>query len=157
MAQRFLTSMERCAECDFRVMEVITMLKRVAEKGVSRTRYMLVDSHWETLRDVQDNMDDFVDNIVKVNKMNDKDSKKMEESARLFEENLESLFRMISSTSNSNVLQKLSLSLKKALLLMAMDRYDGNRQAICNALGLTLTQLEEEIVRCGLNRFDKAA
>lgn len=157
MARRFLFPAERSIDCDFKVMEVVFTRDRIEEKGVTRTRYLLVDSHWETLLDVQENMDDFISIALKVNRMNEKERKKIDENARMFEENLESLFKMISGTSQSSVMEKLSLSLKKALLLMAMERYDGDLEAVCNALGLTHAKLDAEMAQCGLNSFDKAA
>lgn len=157
MARRYLFPAERSIDCDFKVMEVVSAQEGIEEYEETRTQFLLVDSHWETLLNVQENMDDFVRNLFKVNRMNEKDRKKIEENARLFEENLESLFRMISSTTRSNIMENLSLSLKKALLLMALERYEGDLEAVCSALGLTHDQLDEEMARCGLNRFDKAA
>ncbi|MBI1919493.1 MAG: hypothetical protein HYS23_00275 [Geobacter sp.] len=157
MARRYLFPAERSIDCDFKVMEVVSAPERVEESEGTKIQFLLVDSHWETLLDVQENMDDFVRNLIKVNRMNEKDRKKIEENARLFEDNLESLFKMISSTNRSNVMENLSHSLKKALLLMALERYDDDLEAVCKSLGLTHAQLDEELNRYGLNMFDKAA
>lgn len=74
----------------------------------------------------------------------------VDESAQLFERSLEPFFTLISATSKEHVMDKLSVSLRKALLLMAMERYDCNRERMCRALGLTKAKLEKELKLCGL-------
>lgn len=157
MGYRYNDPTEKGGESDFRMMEIVTMRKKNNEKGITSTQALLVDNHWDTLRYVQEHMDNFVDNVIKVKKMETTDKKRMEESAKLFEDNLESLFTMISKTSKSGTLEKLSISLKKALILMAMDRYQCDRMQMCNALGITPAKLEEEIIHCGLGKLDRAA
>ena len=157
MGQKYMMQSEKASDADFRTMEVVTVKKRGNSKGVTSTQALLVDNHWETLRYVQENMDDFVNNLIKVKRLEEQDRIKMEESSKLFEENLDSLFGMISKTSKNNVMEKLSISLKKALILMAMDRYHCDRKQMCNALGITSDRLEEEMALCGLKRLERAA
>ena len=78
--------------------------------------------------------------------------KKIEESAELFQNNLQPLFSMISETSKTHILDKLSNSLKKALILMAIDRYKSDRDSICKALGISQEKLEKEMMVCGLKQ-----
>jgi DNA-binding protein Fis len=112
---------------------------------------LTVANDWETLRFVKENMDDVVANVVRVKHMDAQSRKQVEESAELFEQKLEPLFTLIAATSQEHVMDKLSVSLKKALLLMAMDRYSCDSDRICRALGISKGKLEKELKRCGLS------
>ena len=139
----------------FRVMEVV-MMRRGREGGESTSNHLvLVDNHNETLKFVQENMDDFINNIVGVDKMT-RLNKKVDESAKLFEKNLDPLFSVMTETTQGNILDKLSLSLKKALILMAMDRYQSNRDSVCKALGISPDKLDSEMALCGIIRKRRA-
>lgn len=120
----------------------------------SPAEVLVVDNHWDTLRFVQDNMDMFVSNIVRVKKLHAHAEPQVDQnvdaSALLFRKNLGPLFVLISALAKEHVMDKLSGSLKKALLLMAMERYDCDRERICRALGLTRMKLDRELSRCGL-------
>jgi DNA-binding protein Fis len=112
---------------------------------------------WETLRFTKENMDAVVANLVRVKQMDAHNRRQVEESAELFEKNLEPLFALISATAQEHVMDKLSVSLKKALLLMAMDRYNCDSDRICRALGMTKGKLEKELQRCGLSQQTRKA
>ena len=150
MGYRYRMPSEKTGEGDYRIMEVVLMKKGSLGTNRPETRLVAVDNQWDTLRFVQENMDNFISNIVQVRKMEEKAKKNVEESARLFEKNLEPLFTKISTTSKQNVLEKLSSSLKKALLLMAMDRYHSDKETICQALGISRDKLERELKSFGL-------
>jgi DNA-binding protein Fis len=47
--------------------------------------------------------------------------------------------------------------LKKALLLMAMERYSGDKDVICKVLGINRDKLDTELSLFGLNQVRKAA
>jgi DNA-binding NtrC family response regulator len=81
--------------------------------------------------------------------------KHVEESAKLFTKNLQPLFSLFSETSTEHVLDKLSVSLRKALLLMAMERYRCDTDSICRALGISESMLEQELQRCGLRQVGR--
>jgi DNA-binding protein Fis len=118
---------------------------------------LTVGNDWDTLNFVNDNMDGIAANLVRVTQMNAESRMHVEESAKLFERNLQPLFTLISATSAEHVMDKLSVSLKKALLLMAMERYSCDSDSICRALGLTRGKLEKELKRCGLPHQDSKA
>ena len=139
-------------EYSFRMMEVVMVEKRSAGSEASSTRVLLVDNSYDTLKYVQDHMNDFVANMIKVKKMSPASVKKIEESAELFQSNLQPLFSMISETSKTHILDKLSNSLKKALILMAIDRYKSDKDSICKALGICREKLDKEMSVSGLNQ-----
>lgn len=134
----------------YRVVQV-----QLGEKGIAAQDaapvFLTVDNDWETLKFIKENMDAIVTNLVRVKQMDAESRMHVEESAQLFEKNLEPLFTLISATSQEHVMDKLSGSLKKALLLMAMDRYSCDSDKICRALGITRGKLEKELKRCGLS------
>lgn len=159
MGTRFekLAQPHNANESEYRLMEVLMVKRGAGGKDVNSTQVVMVDNNWDTLRFVQENMDGFVTNIMKVKKMDELDRKRIDESARLFEKNLKPLFSLISRTEHRNVMAKLSVSLKKALLLMAMERYAGDEERMCRALGISRDVLVQEMNLCGLEVRMKAA
>ncbi len=141
---------DKAGECDFRLIEMV-MTKKNPIESIPVKAIMTIDNHADTLRYVQSNMTDFVTNCVKVKTMESNARRKVEESAILFEQNLEPFFSVVAATAPKNVLDKLSSALKKALILMAMEKYQSNKESICKALGLTREKLEREIALCGLS------
>jgi DNA-binding NtrC family response regulator len=150
MGYRYQVSEEKAGAYDFRLMEVLLVKKGRSSVDEEESRVVAVDNHWETLRYVQENMDDFIGNIVQVRQMDQKTKKRVEDNASMFERNLEPFFSMVSKTSGQNVMETLSSSLKKALLLMAMDRYHCDKETVCQALGISREKLEREMRHCGL-------
>lgn len=130
--------------------EVVLVEKdaRRVENAVSDV--LVVDNDWETLQFVQENMGDFVGNLSRMKQMKENRTEVVEENARLFENNLGPLFTLITATAKDHILDKFSHSLRKALLLMAMERFSCDNDRICRALGLTRLKLEKELKRCGL-------
>ncbi len=155
MCSKYADKCERGSERQYRVLEVKIMKKSALLAEGSRTQLLLVDDEHETLRYVQDKMDDFIGNLLRTRRLEEKEQRRVEESSRLFEENLEPLFNLLASTTGSQVLQKMSGSLKKALLLMAMERHASDPAAICRVLGITPAALEQEINACGLTMARK--
>jgi len=115
-------------------------------------RLMTVDSHWDTLRFVQDNMDQCVGNVVKLKRMEPSAEQGVNESAELFQRNLEPLVSSLAAAKGQGVMDKLSASLKKALLLMVMERYQSDRETACRVLGISREKLENELQLCGVFR-----
>jgi transcriptional regulator with PAS, ATPase and Fis domain len=109
------------------------------------------------LRHVQENWNDFIDNIIRIKKMEDIDRKKIAESADIFGRGLKPFFSRISESANKNLLANLSKSMKKALILMALERYDGDKDLICKVLGINRDKLDTEMSLCGLDQVRKAA
>lgn len=155
MGYRCRVNEDRAGECDFRLIEMV-MTKKNAIQSIPVKAVITIDNHAETLRYVQTNMTDFVTNCVRVKAMEANARKKVEESARLFEQHLEPFFTVVAATAQKNVLDKLSSALKKALILMAMEKYHCNKESICKALGLTREKLDREIALCGLNSEKRA-
>lgn len=156
MGYRCRINEDKAGECDFRLIEMV-MTKKNTIQSIPVKAIITIDNHADTLRYVQGNMTEFVTNCVKVKAMEANARKKVEESAILFEQNLEPFFSVVAATAPKNVLDKLSSALKKALLLMAMEKYQSNKESICKALGLSREKLEREIALCGLSPKKRAA
>jgi DNA-binding protein Fis len=156
MGYRCFNSMETAGECDFRLMEVVMVKKSHAGESVT-TQVIIIDNSQDTLRHVQENWNEFIDNVIRVKKMEDRDKKKISDSADIFGKGLKPFFSRISESSNKNLLANLSKSMKKALLLMALERYEGNTEKICKVLGINRDKLEDEMSLCGLDQIRKAA
>jgi len=126
-----------------------------AEPGSSVV--LTVQNDWETLKFVKESIDDIAANLVMVKQLNAHHRINVDENAKLFQKNLEPFFTMVSSTSTEHIMDKLSTSLKKALLLMAMDRYNCDSDSICRALGISKVKLEKELKHCGLPQEARSA
>jgi DNA-binding protein Fis len=74
------------------------------------------------------------------------------ESAALFQRNLEPLVSSLAAANGARVMDKLSASLKKALLIMVLERYQSDRNKACRVLGITREKLETELKLLGLAR-----
>lgn len=151
MAYRARSS-EKSGGYDFRIMEV-RLKKKTAPPGAKEDlRFLMVDSHWETLRFVQENMEELVGNIVRLKRTEPLPAKGVNESAALFQKNLEPLISTLAANRGEGVMDKLSLSLKKALLLLVMERYKSDRDQACKVLGISREKLENELIVCGVVR-----
>jgi DNA-binding protein Fis len=148
---------QRAGSYHYRAIEVVLVKRTKGAASQDRANVLTVENDWDTLSFVKDNMADITANMVRVKSMNSENSAHVEESAELFQRNLEPLFTLISATATDHVLDKLSVSLRKALLLMAMDRYSCDSESMCRALGITKGQLEKELKRCGLLRLEQKA
>jgi len=150
MAYRYQNSCERKLATDPRFMEMVIMHQQQKDRQ-SSIQVVMLDGDRDTVQFAQEQMNEIVTNVIKVKNMETKALKKVDESARLFERNLEPWFSLISKTvQGGHLLDKLSSSLKKALILMAMERYHCNRDSVAKVLGLSPERLEKEMALCGL-------
>jgi hypothetical protein len=156
MGYRCSMPKENANDYEFRMMEVIMVKKSPVEETTS-SQVIIIDNDQETLRHVQENWNDFINNLIKVKKMEEHDRQKMAESSEIFGKRLQPLFSRITASTNKNLLEYLSKSLKKALILMAMERYDGDKDVICKVLGINRERLDNEMSLCGLKQGRKAA
>jgi DNA-binding NtrC family response regulator len=156
MGYRCMSTKDYTEEADFRLMEVVMVRKSQAGEKTT-AQVIMIDSQQETLRHVQENWNDFIENIIRIKKMEDIDRRKISESADIFGKGLKPFFSRISGTANKNLLANLSKSMKKALILMALDRYDGDKDTICKVLGINRDKLDNEMTLCGLDQIRNAA
>jgi DNA-binding NtrC family response regulator len=156
MGYRCSSSKDYIDECEFRLMEVV-MVKKSQKGETVASQVIIIDNSQDSLRHVQENWNDFIDNIIRIKKMEDLDRKKFTESADIFGKGLKPLFSRISDSSNKNLLANLSKSMKKALILMALERYEGDKEVICKVLGINRDKLDNEMSLCGLDQIRKAA
>ncbi|GFO70170.1 hypothetical protein GMLC_37490 [Geomonas limicola] len=157
MGHRCKDSNHRAGAYQYRALEVVLTKKSLPADYGGPSAVLTVENDWDTLSFVKENMADIAANMVRVNAMRVDNNPHVEESARLFESNLQPLFTLISATATEHVMDKLSISLRKALLLMAMDRYSCDSESICRALGITRMKLEKELKRCGLLQQEQKA
>jgi DNA-binding NtrC family response regulator len=156
MGFRCIIPRENIDDSEFRLMEVVMVKKSPVGDCVS-SQVVIIDNNKDTLRLVQENWNEVVENIIKVKKMEERDKKKVADNAEIFDKGLKPLFSTISEKRNKNLLANLSKSLKKALLLMAMERYSGDKDVICKVLGINREKLDTEMSLCGLEQVRKAA
>jgi DNA-binding protein Fis len=157
MASRCKDASQRAGTYGYRAIEVVLVKRNGMNAGNEVAKVLTVENDWDTLSYVRDNMSDITANLVRAKYLKTDDSAHVEESAKLFQKNLEPLFTLISATAAEHVMDKLSMSLRKALLLMAMDRYSCDSESICRALGITRGKLEKELKRCGLLHQERKA
>ena len=156
MGYRCVMPREKAGDCEFRLLEVI-MVKKSSGVEYESIQIVIVDNHQDTLRHVRGNWSDFIDNLIKVKRLEDQDRKIAAESADIFGNRLRPLFSRITESASKNLLANLSKSLKKALILMAIERYAGDKDAICTVLGIERGKLDKEMNLCGLEQSRKAA
>jgi DNA-binding NtrC family response regulator len=156
MGYRCVMPRDKAGDCEFRLVEVMMVRKSSGAENASM-QIVIVDNHQDTLRHVRGNWSDFIDNLIKVKKMEEHDRKKVADSADIFGNRLQPLFSRISESANKNLLASLSKSLKKALILMAIERYAGDKDTICTVLGIDREKLDKEMNLCGLEQSRKAA
>lgn len=152
MGYRDRSTNDRSGSYAYTIMEVRLRKKGAPEGTKDDLRFMTVDSHWDTLHFVQDNMDHCVGNVVRLKRNEPVRSRGVNESAELFQKNLEPLVSSLAAAQGQGVMDKLSCSLKKALLLMVMERYQSDREKACRVLGISREKLESELRLCGVSR-----
>jgi DNA-binding protein Fis len=152
MAYRDRTTNEKTSIYDYSIMEVRLRKKGAAAETKDELRLMTIDNHSETLRYVQENLEDFIGNIVRLKRFETHDAKGVNENAAMFQKNLEPLVSSLAASNGQGVMDKLSASLKKALLLMVMERYQSDREKACKVLGISREKLESELKLCGVGR-----
>ncbi|MCX6985368.1 MAG: hypothetical protein NT118_11565 [Lentisphaerae bacterium] len=156
MGYRSAMPKENANEYKFRMMEII-MVKKSPARETASSQVIIIDIDPETMQHVQENWYDIINNLIKVKKMEANNRQKMTECSELFGERLQPLFSRITASTNKNLLEYLSRSLKKALILIAMDRYDGDKDVICKVLGINREKLDKEMNLCRLQQRRKAA
>jgi DNA-binding protein Fis len=152
MGYRDRTTSERSGAFDYCIMEV-RLRKKGGPAGVKDDlKLLMVDSQWDTLRFVQENMEECVGNIVRLKRLETHRANGVSESAALFQRNLDPIISSLAAAKGEGVMDKLSSSLKKALLILVMERYQSDRDKACRVLGISKEKLETELKLCGVAR-----
>lgn len=149
MGYRDRSTGERAGGYNYCMMEVRLKKKDAPQTAKEDLRVLMVDSHWETLRFVQDNMEECIGNIVRLKRLESK-AAVATDSAELFAQKLQPLMATLASVHGGEVMDKMSASLKKALLLMVMERYQSDRATACRVLGISAEKLDNELKLCGV-------
>lgn len=154
MGQRDMEEMAK-GMSEYRAVRVELMTGRRESAQEHLPVVLTVHNDLDTLDFVKDNLGAIASNAVKTRQIEAQQRQEVDASEELFSTNLHPLFTLISATARNNVMDKLSVSLKKALLLMAMERYNCDSDSICRVLGISRSKLEKELQRCGLSRAPK--
>jgi len=138
----------------FRVIQ-LTGRFHIERLGVrSFNQILLLNNDLETLLFVEEHLSSVVNNAVMVKKheysRHDTPVEFME-----FCRKFEPLINAIIMRQEKNLLSRMTSSLKKAILSLAIDRCNSDRTTICHALGLSDRELDEELRLCGLMISDK--
>jgi len=80
----------------------------------------------------------------------DRFSASSDDSNRATVRAIETFLELIVMNPRKNVVPRLTVTLKKAILSMALDRYNFNREIVCKVLGLSSSQFDEEMRLSGL-------
>ena len=152
MAYRDRTTSEKADVFDYSVLEVRCRKKGAAAGTMDEVQLLMVDNHRETLGYIRDNIEECIGNIVRLKRMEQPEARGVNLGAALLEGSLEPLVSSLALVNRHGVMGKLSVSLKKVLLLMVMERYRSNRAMACRILGVTREELEFELKLCGVTR-----
>lgn len=140
-----------------RFLEMVIM-KRSGDTKEVGTKVVMLDGDRDAVQLAQEDMNEIIANIVRTEKMENLNRKKLEENASLFQKNLEPWFSLVATTEKSgHLLDKLSNSLKKALILITMERYNCNSESVAKVLGLTPERLQKEMALCGIGGGSRKA
>ena len=156
MGYRGVLTKEHFDDSTFRVMEVV-MVKKTSAGEKTSSQVLMIENEEETLRHVHENWNDFIGNLIRVKKMIERDMQKVTDHSEIFGRSLQPLFTRMSESAGKNLLANLSKSLKKALILLALERYEGDLDVICKILGIDRERLDTEMCLCGLKQSSKAA
>lgn len=131
----------------YRAVEITGSLKIERKRTVSVRQVLLLHNDKETLEFVEQNMAKLFHNLILSKKMAVLPEPLL---STYLPSEIEPLLESIALNPNKNILQQLTASLKKAILSLAMIRFNGDRELICNVLGLSGSQFEEELGLAGL-------
>ncbi len=122
------------------MMEILSAPKKLAAGHGPEVQLLLVDNDRETMLLVRESMPEIVRNVLQISSKVPDGGKAERDKHPLASKNTGS-----NKEKGRNLFTSLSPKLKKALLLMAMDCFENNRESACRALGLTPEELDEEL------------
>ncbi len=140
----------------FRVIQLSGKLSRGNIGAKSFSQILLLNNDRETLLFVEQHLDSIVNNVVMAKRYDHAPDGTGPEEFGEFCKSFEPLIDAVIKQREKNLLSRMTSSLKKAILSIAIDRCNSDRTTICNALGLTEGQLDEELRLCGLRISDKS-
>jgi DNA-binding NtrC family response regulator len=132
-------------------LEMVISKRNMACRGGASRKVVMFDGDEDTVRLVQEEMDAVIANVVRVTAMEQNALRKIEETSKLFEKTLDPWFSLVAQTgSNGKLLATMSNSLKKALILLAMERFRCDEESVAKVLGISVERLGREMERCGI-------
>lgn len=150
------TSENKGISINFRIV-ILTGRHSLEGRGPkSFNQILLLSNDLETLLFVEKHLDIVVNNTAMVKTRECAIRGAGHDDVREFCRNIEPLIDALTAKPEKDLLSRMTTSLKKALLSIAIERSNSDRTSICNALGISDRQLEEELRLCGLNISDKS-
>jgi len=135
------------AEC-FRAVEITGSLLIVLNRTAHFNQILLLHDDNDTLAFAERNLASLVNNAIMIKKM-DFQPKTAATAAEILTDGIVPLLESIVMLPEKNMLHCLTASLKKAILSIALSRYNSNKEMICNVLGLSGSQLDDELQSSG--------
>ena len=132
----------------FRAVEVAGSLTDDCKRTVPFRQVLLLHDDKETLEFVEHNMSRFVHSLILSKEL---DVLPEPVLSTYLPSEIEPLLESIALNPHRNILHQLTASLKKAILTLAMIRFNGDTEMICTVLGLSGSQFEEEVRMAGLS------
>jgi len=131
----------------FRAIEITGSLKIDRKRTVPLRQVLLLQNDKETLEFVEHNIARFVHSAIMMKEMAVLPEQVL---STCLPSEIESFLESTVLNPHKNILHQLTASLKKAILSLAMIRFNGDKEVICNVLGLSGSQFEEEMRMAGL-------
>lgn len=150
MGYRYNTQMQAESVNYFRAVEISGSLQIGLDRKIPFAQILLLSNDMETLFFAENNMFQLVNNTIRMIKMNNSTVNNIDGSGT-FAREFESLLESIIMRPEKNILNRLSASLKKAILSIALDRYHSNKEMICKVLGLSSSQFDHEMRSIGFD------
>ncbi len=143
MGKRHIKQQQKISDFDFRLLEVV-MVKKLFGEETERRQSLIVDTQQDTIKYVEEHMDDIIANLVRMKAIEEKD--RQDQNA-----GLEPLYALLAENNSDDTMGKMSQMFKKSLLAMAIKRFNGDRDSICAMFGISQETLDKELQSCELN------
>jgi len=134
----------------FRAVEITGSLLVERSTKIHFNQVLLLHADSDTLEFAEKNLAKFVSNAIMIKKMAVRSEAPVAAAGDLTD-GIVPLLESIVMSPEKNLLHLLTASLKKAILSIALTRYHANKEMICNVLGLSGSQLDDELRSSGFD------
>jgi hypothetical protein len=131
----------------------LEMVGKMAAEGsglVPFSQVLVVAGDKETLHFLELHMDQVVRNVAQAKKIAWSSGDRVDEGPQYFEKKIETMLEILPDKWSRGRFEALAISMKKALLLISLDRFHGNWEMICRVLGISRGELDREMRSCGI-------
>src|SRR6266540_1233996 len=112
MGKRHIKQQQKISDFDFRLLEVV-MVKKLFGEETERRQSLIVDTQQDTIKYVEEHMDDIIANLVRMKAIEEKD--RQDQNA-----GLEPLYALLAENNSDDTMGKMSQMFKKSLLAIAI-------------------------------------